>query len=31
LYPLSAGYEALVNRIVNLGLAYKTEWRLFES
>jgi D-alanine-D-alanine ligase len=24
-------YEALLNRIVNLGLAYKTEWRLFES
>ncbi len=25
------GYRALLNRIVNLGLAYKTEWRLFES
>jgi D-alanine-D-alanine ligase len=25
------GYEELINRIVNLGLAYKTEWRLFES
>jgi D-alanine-D-alanine ligase len=24
-------YKALLNRIVNLGLAYKTEWRLFES
>jgi len=25
------GYEALLNRIVRLGLAYRPEWRLFES
>jgi D-alanine-D-alanine ligase len=25
------GYEALLTRIVNLGLAYRPEWRLFES
>ena len=25
------GYEALIARIVNLGLAYKPEWRLFET
>jgi D-alanine-D-alanine ligase len=25
------GYEALLTRIVNLGLAYQPEWRLFES
>jgi D-alanine-D-alanine ligase len=24
-------YEALIARIVNLGLAYKPEWRFFES
>jgi len=24
-------YEALLSRIVSLGLAYKPEWRLFES
>jgi D-alanine-D-alanine ligase len=24
-------YEALLTRIVNLGLAYRPEWRLFES
>jgi D-alanine-D-alanine ligase len=25
------GYEALLTRIVNLGIAYRPEWRLFES
>jgi D-alanine-D-alanine ligase len=25
------GYEALLTRIVNLGLSYRPEWRLFES
>jgi D-alanine-D-alanine ligase len=25
------GYSALLKRIVNLGLAYMPEWRMFES